>query len=91
VLANDEREPNGFRLFVVDGNNEDVAKEVVLLNKDGEVLAENVETLVGPNIVVLVDDVNGLELATVLLNEVLNGEPGLGANGLFVGIAFGVG
>lgn len=42
---------------------------------------------------VLVDDVNGLELATVLLNE-LNGEAlvetGLGANGLFVGIVFGV-
>jgi len=88
--------PNRLELFGVDvPNNEDEAKEGAAFgNKDGELLAGNAETPVCPNIVVLVDDVNGLELATdVLLNEVLNSdalvEPFL-ANGLFDENGFGV-
>jgi hypothetical protein len=88
--------PNRLELLVVDvPNNEDEAKAgAVFGNKDGELLAGNAETPVCPNIVVLVDDVNGLELATgVLLNEVLNSdalvEPFL-ANGLFDENGFGV-
>lgn len=89
MLAKDEPAPNGFVLFVIEVPNNDDAAEAGLLNIDGEVLAGNVERPVCPNIVVLVDDVNGLELATdVLLKEVLNGEvivgAGLAANGLFV-------
>jgi len=87
VLANDELVPNGLGLFIIDvPNNDDVPEAgFVFTNTDGEVLAGNVETPVCPNIVVLVDDVNGLELATdALLNEV-NGEEivgaGLEANG----------
>jgi len=90
VLANDELVPNGLGLFIIDvPNNDDVPEAgFVFTNTDGEVLAGNVETPVCPNIVVLVDDVNGLELATdALLNEV-NGEEivgaGLGTNGLIV-------
>jgi len=88
VLANNEPVPNGLGLFVIDvPNNDDVPEAgLVFPNNDGQVLAGNVETPVCPNIVVLVDDVNGLEDA--LLNEVLNGEvlvgAGLGANGLIV-------
>ena len=88
--------PNRLELFGVDvPNNEDEAKVGAAFgNKDGELLAGNTETPVCPNIVVLVDDVNGLELATdVLLNEVLNSdalvEPFL-ANGLFDENGFGV-
>ena len=88
--------PNRLELFGVDvPNNEDEAKEGAAFgNKDGELLAGNAETPVCPKIVVLVDDVNGLELATdVLLNEVLNSnalvEPFL-ANGLFDENGFGV-
>ena len=88
--------PNRLELFGVDvPNNEDEAKEGAAFgNKDGELLAGNTETPVCPNIVVLVDDVNGLKLATdVLLNEVLNSnalvEPFL-ANGLFDENGFGV-
>jgi len=91
VLANNEPVPNGLGLFVTDvANNDDVTGVgLVFPNNDGELLAESVETPVCPNIVVLGDDVNGLELVTdALLNEVLNGEvivgAGLGANGLFV-------
>lgn len=91
MLANEEPVPNGLTLFAVDvPNNEDVVKDgVVFVNK-----AEPVD----PNIVVLVDDVNGLELAAgVLLNEVLNSEvlvAGLEANRLLengFGVGFGVG
>jgi hypothetical protein len=96
VLANNKPVPNRLELRVVDvPNNEDEAKAgAVFGNKDGELLAGNAETPVCPNIVVLVDDVNGLELATgVLLNEVLNSdalvEPFL-ANGLFDENGFGV-
>ena len=92
MLANDEPVPNGLELFVIDvPNNDDVeGAGLVFPNNDGELFAGNVETPVCPNIVVLLDDVNGLELATdTLLNdEVLNGEviveAGLGANRLFV-------
>jgi len=87
VLANDEPVPNGLELFVIDvPNNDDVeGAGLVFPNNDGELFAGNVETPVCPNIVVLLDDVNGLELATdALLNEV-NGEEivgaGLEANG----------
>ena len=96
MLANDKPVPNRLELFGVDvPNNEDEAKEGAAFgNKDGELLAGNAETPVCPNIVVLVDAVNGLELATdVLLNEVLNSnalvEPFL-ANGLFDENGFGV-
>lgn len=89
MLGNDKPVPNGLELFVVDvPNNEDEAKAgVVFANTDGELLC--------PNIVVLVDDVNGLELATdVLLNEVLNSdalvEAGL-ENRLFAENGFGFG
>ena len=87
--------PNRLELFGVDvPNNEDEAKGAAFGNKDGELLAGNTETPVCPKIVVLVDDVNGLKLATdVLLNEVLNSnalvEPFL-ANGLFDENGFGV-
>ena len=88
--------PNRLELFGVDvPNNEDEAKVGAAFgNKDGELLAGNTETPVCPKIVVLVDDVNGLKLATdVLLNEVLNSnalvEPFL-ANGLFDENGFGV-
>ena len=95
MLANDKPVPNRLELFGVDvPNNEDEAKGAAFGNKDGELLAGNAETPVCPNIVVLVDAVNGLELATdVLLNEVLNSnalvEPFL-ANGLFDENGFGV-
>ena len=88
--------PNRLELFGVDvPNNEDEAKEGAAFgNKDGELLAGNAETPVCPNIVVLVDDVNGLELATdVLLNEVLNSDALVEtflANGLFDENGFGV-
>jgi len=87
VLDNDEPVPNELRLFVIDvPNNDDVAGAgLVFPNNDGELLAGNVETPVCPNIVVLEDDVNGLEL----LNEVIVGE-GLGANGLFGFVAGGL-
>ena len=88
--------PNRLELFGADvPNNEDEAKAGAAFgNKDDELLAGNAETPVCPNIVVLVDDVNGLKLATdVLLNEVLNSnalvEPFL-ANGLFDENGFGV-
>ena len=88
--------PNRLELFGADvPNNEDEAKAGAAFgNKDDELLAGNAETHVCPNIVVLVDDVNGLELATdVLLIEVLNSdalvEPFL-ANGLFDENGFGV-
>lgn len=88
--------PNRLELFGADvPNNEDEAKAGAAFgNKDDELLAGNAETPVCPKIVVLVDDVNGLELATdVLLNEVLNSdalvEPFL-ANGLFDENGFGV-
>ena len=96
MLANDNPVPNRLELFGADvPNNEDEAKAGAAFgNKDDELLAGNAETPVCPNIVVLVDDVNGLELATdVLLNEVLNSdalvEPFL-ANGLFDENGFGV-
>ena len=88
--------PNRLELFGVDvPNNEDEAKVGAAFgNKDGELLAGNTETPVCPNIVVLVDDVNGLELATdVLLNEVLNSDALVEtflANGLFDENGFGV-
>ena len=88
--------PNRLELFGVDvPNNEDEAKEGAAFgNKDGELLAGNAETPVCPNIVVLVDAVNGLELATdVLLNEVLNSDALVEtflANGLFDENGFGV-
>jgi len=95
VLANDKPVPNRLELFGVDvPNNEDEAKGAAFGNKDGELLAGNAETPVCPNIVVLVDDVNGLELATdVLLNEVLNSDALVEtflANGLFDENGFGV-
>jgi len=94
VLANDKPVPNRLELFGVDvPNNEDEAKGAAFGNKDGELLAGNAETPVCPNIVVLVDDVNGLELATDVLLNVLNSdalvEPFL-ANGLFDENGFGV-
>lgn len=79
---------NGLKLFAVDvANNEDEAKEgVVFVNKVEPVC---------PNIAVLVDAVNGLELATgVLLNELLNSGglvTGLGAKRLLVENGFEVG
>ena len=88
--------PNRLELFGVDvPNNEDEAKVGAAFgNKDGELLAGNAETPVCPNIVVLVDAVNGLELATdVLLNEVLNSDALVEtflANGLFDENGFGV-
>jgi len=88
--------PNRLELFGVDvPNNEDEAKAGAAFgNKDGELLAGNAETPVCPNIVVLVDAVNGLELATdVLLNEVLNSDALVEtflANGLFDENGFGV-
>ena len=87
--------PNRLELFGVDvPNNEDEAKGAAFGNKDGELLAGNAETPVCPNIVVLVDAVNGLELATdVLLNEVLNSDALVEtflANGLFDENGFGV-
>ena len=88
--------PNRLELFGVDvPNNEDEAKAGAAFgNKDDELLAGNAETPVCPNIVVLVDDVNGLELATdVLLNEVLNSDALVEtflANGLFDENGFGV-
>ena len=102
MLLNGKPVPNGLELFAVDEpNNEDVAKaEVVFANKDGVLLAGNAETPVCPNIAVLVEDVNGLELAAdVVLNEVLNSdvlvvkpvEEGLEANGFDTeGFGFGV-
>jgi len=95
VLANDKPVPNRLELFGVDvPNNEDEAKGAAFGNKDGELLAGNAETPVCPNIVVLVDAVNGLELATdVLLNEVLNSDALVEtflANGLFDENGFGV-
>ena len=88
--------PNRLELFGADvPNNEDEAKAGAAFgNKDGELLAGNTETPVCPNIVVLVDAVNGLELATdVLLNEVLNSDALVEtflANGLFDENGFGV-
>jgi len=95
VLANDKPVPNRLELFGVDvPNSEDEAKGAAFGNKDGELLAGNAETPVCPNIVVLVDAVNGLELATdVLLNEVLNSDALVEtflANGLFDENGFGV-
>ena len=95
MLANDKPVPNRLELFGVDvPNNEDEAKGAAFGNKDGELLAGNAETPVCPNIVVLVDAVNGLELATdVLLNEVLNSDALVEtflANGLFDENGFGV-
>lgn len=98
MLANDKPLLNGLELFGIDvpNNEEDEAKAgVVFPNKDVEPLAGNAETPVCPNIVVLVDDVKGLELATdVLLNEGLNNGAlvgaGLGGNRLFVENGFGV-
>lgn len=90
MLTDDKPVLNGLGLFIIDvPNNEDEANAgLVFAINDGEVLAENA----GPNIPVLVDDVNGLELATgVLLNSEEPVEAGLGANGLFAENGFGLG
>lgn len=72
-------------------NKDDEAKAgFVFENKDGELLGGNTEPPVCPNSVVLVDDVNGFELAADGLLNVLNvlveGRPvEVLANGLFIG------